>query len=172
LWVRFRKTEMIGMTGNGLLLGGRTFAWSEISGMQIGAEDNLELIRDAEVFASIDPQYVGNYESLVQTLVRKVRLDPELLDDVPTVTSNTLGIIAPRRIDFDGDGIRLHSIATGPLLIPIEDIASVGIAVDRERHLHTRVKVRGGADIDFEAGNGDPFELFETARRAYPDLVS
>ena len=172
LWLRLRKPVTIPMTGEALYLGSQAVAWSEISGMQIGRDGDLELIRGRTPFVTIDPRCVENYESFVRALVRRVRFDPSLLMDSPTVCADNPALLAPHRIDFDDDGVRLRSIVTGPRLIPIEDIESIDLVVTARCRLRTRVKVRSGVDIDLEAGNADPFEIFENARRAYPHLVA
>lgn len=172
LWQRLSKPVTIPMSSEALFLGGQAVAWSEISGMQIGQDGELELIRGRAPFVTIDPRCVENYESLVQTLVRRVRFDPGLLGDSPTVSAETPTLLVPYRIAFDDDGIRLRSLVTWPRVIPIEDIESIELVVGAKLRLRTRVKVRSGVDLDLEAGDADPFEIFENARRAYPHLVT
>ena len=76
------------------------------------------------------------------------------------------------RLDFDDDGLRLRSLVRGTRFIPRADIRSIRLDVSPSGGIRPMVNLHQGSKVVVTLPTVDAFEIFERARRAYPELLS
>lgn len=73
-----------------------------------------------------------------------------------------------QRVEFDDDGMRLRFLL-GSRFIPRSEIRRLDLMVMKE--IYTIAELAGGRTVDLKISGADPFLVYETARRAYPELA-